>query len=66
MVTGSFLYNRAAGDSVGNNVISPFSAPTDSCKFTTNTLPGPRTVFVITDADPAQPVVVHRSIPKPP
>jgi stigma-specific protein Stig1 len=68
VVTGSFLYNRASGDSVGNNVISPFSAPSDSCTFTTSATPGPRTVFVITDSmsDPALPVVVHRNVPKPP
>jgi len=66
-VTSSFLYNRASGDSVGNNVISPFSAPADSCTFTTSATPGPRTVFVVTDAltDPSAPVVVHRNIPKP-
>jgi len=68
VVTGSFLYNRASGDSVGNNVISPFSAPSESCTFTTSATPGPRTVFVVSDAvtDPSAPVVVHRNIPKPP
>jgi hypothetical protein len=66
-VTGAFLYNRASGDSVGNNVISPFSAPSDSCTFTTSATPGPRTVFVVSDSptDPSAPVVVHRNIPKP-
>jgi len=66
-VTGSFLFNRASLDSVGNNVISPFSAPTNSCTFTTSETPGPSTVFVIRDAanDTAAPVVVHRAIAKP-
>ncbi|HYQ43664.1 MAG TPA: hypothetical protein VER11_16905 [Polyangiaceae bacterium] len=68
VVTGSFLYNRASFDSVGNNVISPFSAPTDSCTFTTTAMPGQSTVFVVRAAadDVSAPVVVHRAIPKPP
>ena len=67
VVTGSFLYNRASLDSVGNNVISPFSAPAESCTFTTSATPGTSTVFVIRDAanDIASPVVVHRAIAKP-
>ncbi|MEI9951573.1 MAG: hypothetical protein WDO74_21990 [Pseudomonadota bacterium] len=67
VVTGSFLYNRASLDSVGNNVISPFSAPTESCTFTTSATPGPSTVFVVRNAanDSAPPVVVHRAIPTP-
>ena len=66
--SGSFLYNRLPLDSVGKNVISPFSAPTDSCTFTTNAVPGPQTAFVVRDTndDTGAPVVVHRSIPKPP
>ncbi|HET7539305.1 MAG TPA: hypothetical protein VFK05_05515 [Polyangiaceae bacterium] len=66
-VTGSFLYNRASLDSVGNNVISPFSALPDSCTFTTTTVPDQTTVFVVRDAanDMASPVVVHRAITKP-
>jgi len=66
-VTGSFLYNRASLDSVGNNVISPFSALPDSCTFTTSTAPDQTTVFVVRDApnDTAPPVVVHRAITKP-
>lgn len=66
-VTGSFLYNRATLDSVGNNVLSPFSAPTDSCTFTTSAVPGPTTVFVVRAAedDVSPPVVVHRAIAKP-
>ena len=68
VVTGSFLYNRASFDSIGNNVISPFSAPAESCTFTTSTTPGQTTVFVVRDApdDVAPPVVVHRAVPKPP
>jgi hypothetical protein len=67
VVTGSFLYNRASSDSVGNNVISPFSAPAESCTFTTTATTGPSTVFVVRSAadDIAPPVVVHRAIPKP-
>ena len=67
-VTGSFLYNRLPLDSVGKNVISPVSAPSDSCSFTTSAVPGTRTAFVVRDADDdtGSPVVVHRSIPKPP
>jgi hypothetical protein len=66
-VTGSFLYNRASLDSVGNNVISPFSALPASCTFTTSTVPDQTTVFVVRDApnDTAPPVVVHRAITKP-
>ncbi|HYQ02147.1 MAG TPA: hypothetical protein VER96_25910 [Polyangiaceae bacterium] len=66
-VTGAFLYNRASFDSVGNNVISPFSAPTDSCTLTTTTMPSQKTIFVVREAadDVSAPVVVHRVIPKP-
>ena len=66
-VTGSFLYNRASLDSVGNNVISPFFAPPDSCTFTTSATPDQSTVFVVRAApnDTAPPVVVHRAIAKP-
>jgi hypothetical protein len=66
-VTGAFLYNRASFDSVGNNVISPFSAPTDSCTFTTTATPNQSTIFVVREAadDVSAPVVVHRVIPKP-
>jgi hypothetical protein len=66
-VTGAFLYNRASFDSVGNNVISPFSAPAKSCTFTTTAMPGLSTVFVVRSAadDLSPPVVVHRVIAKP-
>jgi len=68
VVTGSILYNRTPLDSVGRNVISPFSAPIDSCTFTTSAVPDQNTAFVVrdTDDDTGPPVVVHRSIPKPP
>jgi len=67
VVTGSVLYNRASLDSVGNNVISPFSAPIDSCTFATTATPDASTVFVVRNAanNTADPVVVHRAVPKP-
>ncbi len=62
---GVTLYNRAPADALGINVISPFLAPTNSCTFTTGTVPDSDDIFVIRDAaSPAvgSPVVVHRVI----
>ena len=62
--TGSVLYNQAPSDAVGLNVISPFIAQKQSCTLTTSAVPGPSTVFVVTnapaDAGAGSPVVVHR------
>jgi hypothetical protein len=58
------LYNNAPGDAIGLGVVSPFAVRRDTCTFQTSATPGPSTVFVVTDADPAQAqgnaVVVHR------
>jgi hypothetical protein len=66
IVTGSKLYNRGGGDSVGNNVISPFLAPMSSCTFTTAVVPDSLTNFVLTDTQSGPlgaPAVVHRAFP---
>ena len=62
-VTGQLLFNRAPGDAVGLNVLSPFFAPRTSCTFQTSVTPGPFEVFVIRDNDAplvGEPTVVHR------
>ncbi len=62
-VTGQLLHNRAPGDAVGLNVLTPFVAPRTSCTFQTTVTPSSLDVFVIRD-QPApsvgEPTVVHR------
>jgi hypothetical protein len=61
--TTTRFYNRAPGDALGINVVSPLSPVPNSCTFDTMAVPSPETVFVITNAAaPAdgQPAVVHR------
>jgi hypothetical protein len=64
VVSGSTIYNRAPGDSMGSNVISPFLAPVDTCSFTTTTTPDASTIFVVRDTATGlgEPIVVHRVI----
>jgi hypothetical protein len=64
IVNGGTLYNRAPGDAIGINVISPFFAPAASCTFTTSATPDSNTIFVVSDAQSGagSPVVVHRVI----
>ena len=65
VVSTGFLYNRAPADALGANVISPFSAPMNSCTFTTSLTPDSDNIFVVTDAATplvGAPVVVHRVI----
>ncbi len=61
--SGLTLYNRAPGDAVGINVLSPFISLNDTCTMTTSVPPSTSNVFVVTDA-PApgvgNVVVVHR------
>lgn len=63
--TTTRFYNRAPGDALGINVLSPVSAVPYSCTFQTLEPPTPETVFVLGDApapDPGNPVVVHRIV----
>ena len=64
VVSGSTLYNRAPGDAIGVNVISPFLAPRDSCTFATSLTPDMNNIFVVSNARMGlgAPVVVHRVI----
>ena len=64
VVSRQTLYNRASGDAMGVNVISPFLAPLDTCTFTTQLVPDADNIFVIRDTKtgPGAPVVVHRVI----
>jgi hypothetical protein len=68
-VTGSPLFNRTPTDAVGVNVLSPFQARADTCRFTTAELPSATLSYVITgDPPPAalsSPVVVHRILTRP-
>jgi hypothetical protein len=62
-VTGSQAVNRAPGDVIGTNVLSPFVTQRETCSFTTSVTPDSETVFVVsvsTDAGPAAPIIVHR------
>jgi hypothetical protein len=66
-VTNQFLYNRAAADAVGLNVLSTFRARNETCTFTTSLVPDSSNVFVITDTPATAgslgaPVVVHRVV----
>jgi hypothetical protein len=61
-VTGTFLLDVAPGDVVGVNVVSPYSAGTNSVSVTTEPRGG-SVAYVIaqqTDAGPGAPVVVHK------
>ncbi|MEZ4229096.1 MAG: hypothetical protein R3B89_08035 [Polyangiaceae bacterium] len=62
-VTGQLLHNRAPGDAVGLNVLTPFVAPQTSCTFQTSLTPSSLDVFVVRD-QPAPGVgeasVIHR------
>src|SRR5690606_27285262 len=62
-VTGQLLHNRAPGDAVGLNVLTPFVAPRMSCTFQTSVTPSSLDVFVVRD-QPAPAVgeasVIHR------
>lgn len=59
--TTTRFFNRAPGDALGINVLSPLSPVPYSCTFDTSTAPSSDTVFVLTDAADA-PVVVHRIV----
>ena len=68
-VTGGPLFNRTPTDAVGINVLSPFQARANSCRFTTSELPSTTLSYVIT-GEPATvplsaPVVVHRILTRP-
>jgi len=68
-VSGDPLFNRTPTDAVGVNVLSPFQARANSCRFTTSETTTPTLSYVIT-ADPppaalAAPVVVHRILTRP-
>lgn len=61
--TTTRFYNRAPGDVLGVNVISPLSSIPYSCTFETSVAPSADTVFVITDADRPDvgaPAVLHK------
>lgn len=63
--TTTRFYNRAPGDALGINVVSPISPLPFSCTFDTQVAPDSESVFVVTDApapDPGSPVVVHRIV----
>jgi hypothetical protein len=68
-VTGSPLFNRSPTDAVGVNVLSPFQARANSCRFTTTELPSATLSYVITGEPPpvalSSPVVVHRILTRP-
>ena len=68
-VMGVPLFNRTPTDAVGINVLSPFQARANTCRFTTSDLPGPNLSYVITgDLPPSPldaPVVVHRILTRP-
>jgi hypothetical protein len=68
-VTGDPLFNRAPTDAVGVNVLSPFQARANTCRFTTSELPSATLSYVVTgDPPPATldaPVVVHRILTRP-
>ena len=69
-VTGGPLFNRSPTDAVGVNVLSPFQARPNTCRFTTSELPSAALSYVITGerppAVPNLPVVVHRIFVLPP
>jgi hypothetical protein len=63
-VTGTQVYNRAAGDAIGLNVLTPYRATRETCTFKTSA-PDATTSFVVTDSLASAgtlgaPVVVHR------
>jgi hypothetical protein len=65
-VTNAQIYNRAPGDAIGLNVLTPFRAVRETCTFATGA-PDAFTSFVVTDSPgPAgplgAPVVVHRVV----
>ncbi len=65
-VTNAQLYDRAPGDAVGINVLSPFRAPLETCTFT-GTVPDATTSYVVTDTAATagslgNPVVLHRVV----
>jgi hypothetical protein len=68
-VSGAPLFNRTPTDAVGVNVLSPFQARPNTCRFTTSELPGPGLSYVITGnpppAAPDGPVVLHRILTRP-
>jgi len=68
-VTGTPLFNRTPTDAVGVNVLSPFQARANTCRFTTSEAPSATLAYVITgDPPPAAldaPVVVHRILTRP-
>ncbi|HEY8943115.1 MAG TPA: hypothetical protein VIM73_02585, partial [Polyangiaceae bacterium] len=59
--TTTRFFNRAPGDALGINVVSPLSPVPNSCTFDTPVAPSSESVFVITD-DANTPVVVHRIV----
>jgi len=68
-VSGAPLFNRTPTDAVGVNVLSPFQARANSCRFTTSEPVSPTLSYVITGDPPpaalAAPVVVHRILTRP-
>jgi hypothetical protein len=68
-VTGGPVFNRAPTDAVGVNVLSPFQARANTCRFTTPELPSATLSYVITAEPPTMalsaPVVVHRTLTRP-
>jgi hypothetical protein len=67
VVTGELLYDRAPADAIGVNVLSPFRAPRESCRFISPAPSDAFTVFVVTDTPSSSgvlgaPAVIHRVV----
>jgi hypothetical protein len=63
------LFNRTPTDAVGINVLSPFQARANTCRFVTSEPPTATLAYVITGDPPPTaldaPVVVHRILTRP-
>jgi hypothetical protein len=67
VLTGELLYDRSPADAIGVNVLSPFRAPRESCRFLTGAPTDAYTVFVVTDTPSSAgtlgaPAVIHRVV----
>jgi len=67
LTSADLLYDRGPADAIGVNVLSPFRAPRESCRFITGAPTDAYTVFVVTDTPSSAgtlgaPAVIHRVV----
>jgi hypothetical protein len=67
VAAGTQLLVAASGDAVGNSVLSPYAAQTDTVFFVTTEVNGGSTTFVVDDLSGGflVPVVVHKTVSPP-